>query len=211
MAVNAAAPAGTALSDLPLEYLSLYQTADPYLSSILVFYGPVATANATISSSRIQAHIFTPAGFQSYPRFTISPAASVYTAVNHLPRDKQGDEVARGLAVSMLKYFTELSDPLKHYLTETARAARQGGKVLKPFEAVHAADLANRMTRVDDPSEIVRDIRTAYQDRKVSWIDIDVVLPAGTIQSPRDATVQALTSRIHKLLNMAPTHPSYRR
>ncbi|KAJ6119721.1 Protein of unknown function DUF3507 [Penicillium sp. IBT 18751x] len=182
MAVNAAAPAGTALSDLPLEYLSLYHTVDPYLSSILVFYGPVATANATISSSRIQAHIFTPAGFQSYPRFTISPAASVYTAVNHLPRDKQGNEVARGLAVSMLKYFTELSDPLKDYLTETARTTRQGGKVLKPFEAVHAADLANRMTKVDDSSEIVRDIRTAYQNRKISWTDIDVVLPAGTIQ-----------------------------
>ena len=182
MAVNATAPAGTSLSDLPLEYLSLYHTVDPYLSAILVFYGPVATVNATISSSRIQAHIFTPAGFRSYPRFTISPAASVYAAVNHLPRDKQRDEVARGLAVSMLKYFTELSDPLKHCLTETARAARQGGKILKPFDAVHAADLANRMTRVEDSTEIVRDIRSVYQDRKVSWTDIDVVLPAGTIQ-----------------------------
>jgi len=182
MAVNATAAAGTALSDLPLEYLSLYHTVDSYLSSILIFYGPVATANATISSSRIQAHIFTTAGFQSYPRFTISPAASVYAAVNHLPREKQGDEVARGLAVSMLKYFTELSDPLKQCLMETARTARQGGKALKPFDVVHAADLTNRMTRVDDSSEIVRDIRSAYQDRKVSWTDIDVVLPAGTIQ-----------------------------
>lgn len=184
MAVNATAPASTVLSDLPLEYLSLYHTVDSYLSSILVFYGPVATANATVSSSRIQAHILTPAGFQSYPRITISPAAPLYAAVSHLPREKQGDEVARGLAVSMLKYFAELSDPLKHCLTETASTGRQGGKAPKLFDEMHAADLANRVTRVDNSLEIVRNIRSAYQERKVPWTDIDVVLPAGTIHNP---------------------------
>lgn len=176
-----APPPSPTLSELPLEQLSLYHVVDSCLSSILVFYGAVSTANATVSSSRIQAHIFTPAGFQSYPRITVSPAAPVYAAVNHLPRDKQGDEVCRGLAVSMLRYFAELSEPVKHRLTGVARAGRPG-KPPKMFDEMHAADLANRMVKVDDPSEIIRDIRSAYQERKVPWIDIDVVLPADTIQ-----------------------------
>jgi hypothetical protein len=184
MAVNATAPAGTTVSDLPLEYLSLYHTVDPYLSSVLVFYGPVATANATVSSSRIQAHIFTSAGFQSYSRITISPAAPLYAAVNHLPREKQGDPVARGLAVSMLKYFAELSDPLRKRLTDTARTS-QREKIPKLFDEMHAAELANRMVKVEDSSDIVRDIRSACQERKVPWVDMDVVLPVGTIQAPQ--------------------------
>ena len=191
MAVNMASPASTAattatstaLADLPLEYLSLYHTVDPFISSIFVFYGPVATANATVSSSRIQAHIFTPAGYQSYHRITISPAAPLYAAVNHLPREKQGDQVCRGLAVSMLKYFSELSDPLKHRLLEATQDGRQGTRPPKLFDEMHAADLANKMTKVEETSEIVRDLRSAFQDRNVPWADIDVVLPPGTIQA----------------------------
>ncbi|KAE8350614.1 hypothetical protein BDV28DRAFT_35576 [Aspergillus coremiiformis] len=172
-------------SDLPLEQLTLYQASDPYLSSIFVFYGPVATANATVSSSRIQAHILTPAGFQSYPRITVSPAAPLYAAVNHLPREKQGDQVCRGLAVSMLKYFAELSEPAKECLQAIARAGKAGGNIPKMFDEMHAADLANRMVKVEHTSDIVRDIRGAFQERKVPWVDIDVMLPAGTIQPPQ--------------------------
>ncbi|KAF9889421.1 hypothetical protein FE257_007322 [Aspergillus nanangensis] len=169
-------------SDLPLEQLTLYQTSDPYLSSVFVFYGPVATANATVSSSRIQAHILTPAGFQSFSRITVSPAAPLYAAVNHLPREKQGDEVCRGLAVSMLKYFAELSDPAKECLQTMARAGKPDGKIPKMFDEMHAADLANRMIKVNQSSDIVNDIRGTFQERKVPWVDVDVVLPPGTIQ-----------------------------
>ncbi|KAI2789796.1 hypothetical protein POX_d05294 [Penicillium oxalicum] len=184
MAVNTNAPAGTLMSDLPLEYLSLYHAVDSHLTSIFVFYGPVATANATVSSSRIQAHIFTPAGFQSYSRITISPAAPLYAAVNHLPREKQGDPVARGLAVSLLKYFVELSDPVRKRLIGSARASqRPGDKVPRLFDEVHAAELANNMKLLEDSSEVVRDIRSACQERRIPWVDMDVVLPAGLIQS----------------------------
>lgn len=179
------AATSTSLSDLPLEQLTLYHASDPYLSSFLVFYGPVATTNATVSSSRIQAHILTPAGFQSYPRITISPAAPLYAAVNHLPREKQGDEVCRALAVSMLKYFADMSDPTKQCLIEIARAGRPGARIPKMFDEMHAADLANRMTLVEKPSGVVQDIRDAFQERKVPWVDLDVVLPAGTIQPPQ--------------------------
>ncbi|KAJ5120627.1 uncharacterized protein N7515_010015 [Penicillium bovifimosum] len=183
MSAIAPPPACPTLADLPLEQLSLYHVVDSCLASIFVFYGAVSTANATVSSSRIQAHIFTPAGFHSYPRITVSPAAPVYAAVNHLPREKQGDEVCRGLAVSMLRYFAELSDPVKRHLNGVARTGRPGGRVPKMFDEMHAADLANRMIKVDDPSEIIYDLRSAYQERKVPWIDIDVVLPAGTINA----------------------------
>ncbi|RDW62957.1 putative Rho guanyl nucleotide exchange factor [Aspergillus mulundensis] len=179
MATSSSAP-----SDLPLDQLNLYHVADPSLSSVFVFYGPVSTANATVSSSRIQAHIVTPAGFQSYPRITVSPAAPLYAAVNHLPRDKQGDEVCRGLAVSMLKYFAELSDPAKECLQALARAGKPGGQIPKMFDEMHAADLANRMIKVENTTDIVRDIRGAFQERKVPWVDVDVVLPAGTVQPP---------------------------
>lgn len=175
---------GSSPADLPLEQLALYHAVDSCLSSILVFYGPVATANATVSSSRIQAHIFSPAGFQSYPRITVSPAAPLYAAVHHLPREKQGDEVCRGLAVCLLKYFAELSDPAKMYLSNMARSGRPGGRIPKMFDEMHAADLANRMAKVENASGIIRDVREAYRERKVPWIDVDVVLPAGTIQPP---------------------------
>ncbi|GLA20560.1 hypothetical protein AnigIFM62618_009135 [Aspergillus niger] len=178
------ATVSTAPSDLPLEQLSLYHASDPYLSSIFIFYGPVATANATVSSSRIQAHILTPAGFQSYPRITVSPAAPLYAAVNHLPREKQGDEVSRGLAVSMLKYFAELSDPAKECLQTFARAGKPGLRLPKLFDEMHAAEIANRMTKIEHTADIVRDIRGAFQERKVPWVDIDVVLPNGVIQPP---------------------------
>lgn len=198
MAANTTPPAGIALPELPLEHLSLYHTVDTYLSAILVFYGPVATANATVSSSRIQAHIFTPAGFRSYPRITISPAAPVYAAVHHLPRERQGDEVARGLAVSMFKYFTDLS--VKNCLKDASRAALQDGKTPELFDERHAADLANRMMRVEDSTDIVRDIRSAYQERKIPWIDIDVVLPVGIIQqSQRRGSVDSDIEETHNL------------
>ncbi|OXV06438.1 hypothetical protein Egran_05792 [Elaphomyces granulatus] len=171
-------------SDLPLEQLALYHAVDPNLSSILVFYGPVATANAVVSSSRIQTHIFTPGGFQSYPRLTISPAAPLYAAVNYLPREKQGDEICRGLAVCLLKYFTELSTPVKEHLLHLARQGKSGGKILKMLDETHAADLANRMTKVENASDIIHDLRDAYRERKAPWIDIDVVLPAGAIVLP---------------------------
>ncbi|KAL2864684.1 putative Rho guanyl nucleotide exchange factor [Aspergillus lucknowensis] len=189
MATSSCAP-----SDLPLDQLSLYHVSDSLLSSIFVFYGPVSTANATVSSSRIQAHIVTPAGFQSFPRITVSPAAPLYAAVNHLPREKQGDEVCRGLAVSMLKYFAELSDPAKECLQALARAGKPGGQIPKMFDEMHAADLANRMVKVDHTADIVRDIRGAFQERKVPWVDIDVVLPAGTTQPPEPPDTDAQTA-----------------
>lgn len=216
------ATVSTALSDLPLEQLTLYHASDSCLASVFVFYGPVATANATVSSSRIQAHVFSPAGCQSYPRLTVSPAAPLYAAVNHLPRDKQGDEVCRGLAVSMLKYFADLSDSTKECLYDIARAGKPGGKVLKMFDEKHAADLANRMNTVENNmnhynnnnalSDTVRDIRGAFQERKLHGsmsMSSFPPVPSSRPRVPTPTTMQHQISRTIPICNMEPIRPWY--
>lgn len=191
---SSSSASSSSLGSLPLDQLALYHAVDPLLqSSIFVFYGPIATANSTVSSSRIQAHIVSPAGVHSYPRITVSPAAPLYAAVNHLPREQQGDEVYRGLAVCLLKCFSELSDTVKDGLTVLSRSGKQGAAAAKSlptramFDETHAAELANKMVKVEDravATEVVRDLKDAFGDRVVPWIDIDLVLPAGSIASP---------------------------
>lgn len=171
------------LPDLSSDLLTLYHAHDDFLNTILIFHGPVATTTAT-NSSRIQATVFTAAGFHSYPRITLSPTSPLYAAVNHLPREKQGDEVCRGLAISTLKYFAELSEPVKNAIVQRVKIRRPSGGIPKMFDEMHAADIANRMEKVENAAEVVRDIQAAYAERKIPWIDIDVTLPAGSIAEP---------------------------
>jgi hypothetical protein len=192
------ASASSSLASLPLEQLSLYHAVDPLLqSSIFVFHGPVTTANSTVSSSRIQAHIISLAGVQSYPRITVSPAAPLYAAVNRLPRDKQGDEVYRGLAVCLLKYFSDLPDTVKEGLVTLTRTGKLAGvkSTRVMFDETHAAEVANKMVKVEDKAvstEVVRDLRDAFGDRVIPWVDIDIVLPAGSISPPSQATRESI-------------------
>lgn len=180
------------LPDLALEQLTLFHAVDAALASVFVFYGPAATPNASVSSSRIQAHIFSAAGVKSYPRLTVSPAAPLYAAVNLLPRDKQGDEVCRGLAFSIFRYLSELPPAVKDCVAEMAKTAKPSGRPLQLFDDAHAADLANRMTPVANSTGIVRDLRDAFGERKLPWVDVDVVLPPGTIA---DAAAQEQQQR----------------
>ncbi|KAM5445620.1 hypothetical protein MaudCBS49596_007356 [Microsporum audouinii] len=189
------ASAASSCASLPLEQLALYHAVDPVLSSIFVFHGSATTANSTLNSSRIQAHIFAPDGLQSYPRITVSPAAPLYAAVNYLPRERQGDEVYRGLAVCLFKYFSEIPDSVKSELVAIARSGRPSSKPLQFFDELHAADLADKMEKVENPAAVVRDLKDAFADRVVPWIDIDLVVPAGSItapMSPGESTRQSL-------------------
>ena len=99
---------------LSAEDLSLFYTTDELLSDspVLIFYGPTATSTQA-THSRIQTHVFTPAGLQSFARLIISPTATYYNAVTCLPREEQGDEICRGLAFSLYKYFLELPSEIK--------------------------------------------------------------------------------------------------
>ncbi|KAI9722016.1 MAG: hypothetical protein M1812_001976 [Candelaria pacifica] len=170
------------LPALSPDVVGLYSVTDPLLSNspVLVFYGPSITTNATLNSSRIQAHIFTPAGFRSYPRLTISPNSPLYAAVDHLPPEKRGDETYRGLAVSLMKYFSEVPEIAKSVLTKSAKpAATYAG--CRIFEESHAGNLAGRFIKVENVISVIEDIQAAWTEQSLPWADVDVILPRGSI------------------------------
>lgn len=148
---------------------------------MLIFYGPSTTGNSTQNSSLVQAHVYTLAGFQTFPRLTISPSSRFYAAVDHLPEDQRRDEVFRGLAVSMLSYFAALSTSLKSSLREVVARRRPNRSAPEMFDEMHAGELVSRMVKVDDAVETVNAITSALRTRSMSWLDIDIVLPPQTI------------------------------
>ncbi|KAK1088238.1 hypothetical protein LTR33_000661 [Friedmanniomyces endolithicus] len=160
--------------------LALFHTTDPLLSNspVLVFHGPAATIGAT--SSRIQVHIFTPAGIGSYARLAVSPNSPFYSAVSNLPREEQGDEVCRGLAFGLKKYFVELPETVKKTWCAQVKAPASGWL----FGDDHIAVLASRMTRIENVEEVIGSIAEAFGEQRQSWLDVDVVLPPGSIKEP---------------------------
>ncbi|THX87480.1 hypothetical protein D6D05_02099 [Aureobasidium pullulans] len=162
--------------------LTLFHTTDPLLSNspILVFYGPAPSISA--ATSRIQIHVFTPAGFESYPRVSISPNAPYYAAVNSLPREEQGDEVCRGLAFGLSKYFAEVPRPSRDAWVAQACPSKKAASAFALFSDAHVAILATRMNKVDNLDEIINDIQRSLSEQTVSWLDLDVVLPPGSIE-----------------------------
>lgn len=167
------------------EHVTLYHTNDPLLGHLpfLIFHGPSTTANYTLNSSRIQIHVFSPAGFQSYPRITVSPNSPFYSVVSHLPREFQGDEVWRGLAFGLFKYFTELPEAVKYYLKKQypSTQGRRPGSGPTLFSEQHAADLARFMVKSDNTTEVISVLQSALQTQHISNVDIDLVLPPWSI------------------------------
>lgn len=176
--------------------LALFHTTDPLLgnSPVLVFHGPAATIGAT--SSRIQVHVFTPAGWGSYARLSVSPNSPFYSAVSNLPREEQGDEVCRGLAFGLKKYFTELGENVRKTWTAQVKAPSPGAL----FGDDHIAILATRMTKIDNVYDVIGEISDAFCEQRLSWLDVDVVLPPGTIKEPPDTAEGTEELRDHELL-----------
>lgn len=177
-------PLSPALPALSSEVLSLYCTKDPLLDDlpVLVFYGPATTGNSTQSSSRVQAHIYSLAGFQSFPRLTVAPTSPLYAAVSHLPAEQQGDEVSRGLAMSLLSYFAGLPKEMKQTLRDRAATTRPNGFAPMMFDEMHAGGLAANMELVEDSGSIANYVMSALSRQVLSWVNMDVILPTGTIQ-----------------------------
>lgn len=176
------------------EHVNLYYANDPLLGHlpILLFHGPSTTANYTHNSSRIQIHIFSPAGFQSFHRLTVSPSSPFYSAVSHLPREFQGDEIWRGLAFGLFKYFTELPDAVKSHLKKlypTTRGHRPGSSP-SLFTDRHAADVAESMVRSDNCASVIDVLSGALQTQHISNVDVDLVLPPGAIIPLNDAELE---------------------
>jgi hypothetical protein len=170
---------------LPAADLSLFHATDELLSNspVLIFYGPTSSSAQT-TNSRIQTHVFTPAGLSSYARLIISPTASFYNAVTCLPREEQGDEICRGLAFSLFKYFVELPADVK--TAWERRYSTRANMHMAPalFTEQHAAIVAAKMIKVENVEEVIVDVRHALGEQTLSWVDLDVVLPQGSIQKP---------------------------
>ncbi|KAJ4323594.1 hypothetical protein N0V94_001787 [Neodidymelliopsis sp. IMI 364377] len=168
---------------LPAADLSLFHATDELLSNapVLIFYGPTSTSAQT-TNSRIQTHVFTPAGLASYARLIVSPTASFYNAVTCLPREEQGDEICRGLAFSLFKYFVELPVEVKNAWER--RYSTRANMHMAPalFSEQHAAIVAAKMVKVENVEEVIVDVRHALGEQTLSWVDMDVVLPQGSIQ-----------------------------
>ncbi|KAF2143559.1 uncharacterized protein K452DRAFT_306960 [Aplosporella prunicola CBS 121167] len=169
---------------LSAELLHPFYTTDELLSNapILVFYGATSTATINSTSSRIQVHIYSPAGLQSYPRLTISPSSPLYAAVDCLAREDQGDEVTRALAFSLYKYFLELPPVAKQTWELQSNTLGKLPSAPPLFGEAHAAILASRMVKVDNVAEVIQDVRQSLAEQGLSWLDVDVVLPPGSIQ-----------------------------
>ncbi len=154
--------------------VSLYYTTDPATSDspILVFYGPALTGNGNHAGWRIQAHIYTPAGVRSYSRITTSPNSALYTVVSYLSEEQQGDEVRRALSIALFKYFSDLSEPVR-------TAWRNDGELSQrraTFDEAHAADLAAKMVKAENTSDVYNDVRAAFAERSLSSLDLDVLV-----------------------------------
>ncbi|KAK8080531.1 RhoGEF domain-containing protein [Apiospora hydei] len=146
------------------EHVTLYRTTDPLLGHlpILIFHGPSTTANYTFNSSRVQVHIYTLAGFQSFPRV---------------------DEIYRALAFGLYKYFHELPEAVKSHIRQqfpTTKGRRPGSSPTL-FGEQHAADIAQTMVKSDTSAEVVHKLHVALQTQHVSNVDIDLVLPPSSI------------------------------
>ncbi|KAJ3578542.1 hypothetical protein NPX13_g2020 [Xylaria arbuscula] len=177
------------------DHVTLYQATDPLLGHlpILIFHGPSTTANYTFNSSRVQVHVYTPAGFQSFPRLTISPNSPFYNVVNHLPREFQGDEVYRALAFGLSKYFNELPETVKGYMKlQYPTRGRRPGSSPTLFSDQHAADIAKSMVRAENTAEVIQKLHMALQTHHVSNVDVDLVLPPGSILPLQPADFEEL-------------------
>lgn len=174
--------------------VTLYYAYDPLLGDLpfSIFHGPSTTANYTHNSSRIQIHVFSPAGLQSYPRITISPNSPFYSVVDHLPREFQGDEIWRGLAFGLFKYFTELPEAVKTHLRKQYPATKGQRPSSAPalFSEQHAANLAQDMTKSDNTKEVINALQSALQTQHISNVDIDLVLPPGSIVPLNNAELE---------------------
>lgn len=169
------------------ESVTLYHASDSLLGQlpVLVFHGPSTTANYTLNSSRVQIHVFSPVGFRSFPRITISPSSAFYSVVNHLPREFQGDEVYRALAFGLFKYFSELPDAVKAHLRSWCPSkGKRPSSAPELFGEQHAADLVKSMARSENTAPVIAALHEALQTQHVSNVDLDLVLPPGAIVAP---------------------------
>jgi hypothetical protein len=146
----------------PADTPTIYYAEDaPYLPRILVFYFPVQAVGSLSSTSRIRTTILSAAGFKSYGAFSVAPNSSYYSAVHKLPEDKQRDDVYRGIAFALCRYFSEVPPEVKNAIDE--EYAHHG--IVMKWGQTHAAQVACRMTKVINTEEIIEALRPFSKER----------------------------------------------
>ncbi|OCT45106.1 hypothetical protein CLCR_05587 [Cladophialophora carrionii] len=149
----------------PGETPTIYYAEDPpYLPRILVFYFPVQAVGSLASTSRIRTTILSAAGFKSYGAFSVAPNSSYYSAVHKLPEDKQRDDVYRGIAFALCRYFSEVPPEVKNAIDE--ENAHHG--IAMKWGQSHAAQVTCRMSRVINTEEIIEALRPFSKGRPSS-------------------------------------------
>lgn len=148
-------------SEAPTIY---YAEDPPYLPRILIFYWPVQAPGSLASTSRIRATILSAAGFKSFGAFSIAPSSSYYSAVHKLPDDKQRDDVSRGIAFALCRYFSEVPAEVKNAITDENLKEGVGLK----WGQTHAAQITCRMNKVTNTTEVIDALRPFSKDRPPS-------------------------------------------
>ncbi|KAF8537989.1 RhoGEF domain-containing protein [Trichophaea hybrida] len=175
-----------------------YCAIDPVIGHVIVFYGSQAQLASSLTP-RIEAHIFSCAGFQSYPRLALAPSSPLYAAINHLPPQKQASGLHRGLAITVLKYFSELPKTVKEtILRSESNAAPAGEQQAVAFDQMHAGDLAARLKEVESET-MAHDLMWALSERFLGALDVDIVVRSSNIE--QEFTSEYIPEQVEQVLN----------
>lgn len=163
-------------TDHPTVY---YAEDPPYLPRILIFYWPVQAVGSLSSASRIRTTILSAAGFKAFGAFSVAPSSSYYSAVHKLPDDRQRDEVSRGIAFALCRYFSEVPADVKNAITDENLKEGIGLK----WGQTHAAQITCGMTKVTNVEEVIDALRPFSKDRPPS--PVTPVRPLASIRKTR--------------------------
>lgn len=171
-----------ASTDLPTVY---YAEDPPYLPRILIFYWPVQAVGSLASTSRIRTTILSAAGFKAFPAFSVAPSSSYYSAVHKLPADRQRDEVSRGIAFALCRYFSEVPGDVKNAIMDENLKEGIGLK----WGQTHAAQVTCTMTKVLNVDEVLDALRPFSKERPAS--PVTPVRPLASIRKTRPSFLPA--------------------
>ena len=91
-----------------------------------------------------------------------------------------------------MKYFKELSEVAKSTLVLQSASSRWKRPASAPslFSEQHAADLASSMDKVDNMAQVIGDLEAALRPQFIKHVDVDLVLPPGSIAPFREEDVE---------------------
>lgn len=188
----------------PADVPTIYYAEDaPYLPRILVFYSPVQSVGSLASTSRIRTTILSAAGFKSFGAFSVAPNSSYYSAVHKLPEDKQRDDVSRGIAFALCRYFSEIPTEVKNAIADE----NQHHGLTPKWGQTHAAQVTCRMSRVLNTDEVLDALRPFSKERPPS--PVTPIKPLASIRKTRPSFLPADAGNYSARNGYAPT-PSKR-